>query len=197
MEWYQNDPIMAGLVKDLPAPVSRKSDDLYLSLLDSVMGQQLSTKAADAIFARFVKLFDNDYPQADQILSMEDAVLRSAGLSGAKVRYVKNIAAFHQSKPITVQRLNAMLDVDILADLTQIKGVGAWTVQMLLMFAMDRPDVFSIGDLVIRQTMVNLYHLTGTQAEQMRAMENIAVKWAPHRTLGCKYLWAARGAKLA
>ena len=183
---------MTGLVKSLPVPEARVRDDLYVALLDSVMGQQLSTRVADVIFERFCKLFENNYPKAETLLSMPDENLRKAGLSGAKVKYTKNIAAFHLQFPITHERLSHLTDEEILAELTRIKGVGPWTVQMLLMFAMDRPDVFSAGDLGIRQMMVEHYGVTETGKAQLQRLHEIAEGWKPNRTLACRYLWNAR-----
>ncbi len=192
MTWHKHDKIMTGLVRTLPKPKKSVKDDLYLALLDSVVGQQLSTKVADVIFARFIALFKDNYPDAKKLLKMPDEKLRSVGLSRAKVMYVKSVAAFHLKHPITHARLSHLTDDEIIAELTQIKGVGLWTVQMILMFAMHRPDVFAIGDLVIRQMMVKHYNVTETGAALMRKLHEIADTWAPQRTLACKYLWKSR-----
>lgn len=185
---------MTKLVKRLPAPVIKVKDDLYLALLDSVVGQQLSVKAADAIFERLCGLFKDNYPDAKKLLKMSDEKLKSCGLSNAKVQYVKNIALFHLDRPITHEHLSHLPDDEIIAELTSIKGVGLWTVQMMLMFAMARPDIFSIGDLVIRQMMVEHYGVTETGRAQMDRLHQIAEGWKPNRTLACRYLWNARDA---
>lgn len=192
MSWHKRDKVMTKLVKSLPVPELRMRDDLYLALLDSAMGQQLSTRVADVIFARFCALFKNNYPEAKKLLAMPDDTLRAAGLSGAKVKYVKNIAEHHLKQTITSARLDAMMDEAIVAELTGIKGVGPWTVQMLLMFAMNRPDVFSAGDLVIRQVMAEHYGLTETGAALLKKLHEIAETWRPYRTLACRYLWDSR-----
>jgi len=197
MTWHKKDPVMKALVKALPEPPSRKKKDLYLALVKSITSQQLSTKAADTIFKRVCALFEDNYPAAETLIEMEIEELRAAGLSNAKANYIKNIAAFHLEFPITNRHLNKLSDEDIVAHLTQIKGVGKWTVQMLLMFAMDRPDVFPVDDLVIRQTMVNLYGLTETGPALHKRLHEISESWRPNRTLASRYLWHARGAKLA
>lgn len=197
MSWYKRDPVMKKLVKALPEPVPRKKRDLYLALLKSVIGQQLSIRVADVIFERFCNLFDDGYPHAEKIVTMSIDELRSASLSNAKANYIKNIAEFHLLFPVTTKHFNKLTDEDIIKHLTQVKGVGLWTVQMLLMFAMDRPDVFPVGDLVIKQTMVNLYGLTETGPALNRRLHEISDGWKPHRTLASRYLWAARGEKLA
>jgi DNA-3-methyladenine glycosylase II len=194
MTWHKKDPVMTKLVKRLPAPEPRVKDDLYFALLDSVMGQQLSIKAADTIFARFLALFPNNYPDAKKLARMSVDKLRGAGLSAAKVNYAKNIALFHLRDPITNERLSHLSDDEIIAELTSIKGVGTWTVHMMLMFAMGRPDVFSPGDLVIRQMMVEQYGLKETGRALMDRLHGIAANWVPNRSLGCRYLWNARDA---
>ena len=195
MSWHKKDPIISKLVKRLPVPTPFEvKEDLYLALLDSVMGQQLSVKAADTIFGRFLALFKNNYPDAKTLLKMPDETLRGAGLSAAKVKYAKNIALFHLENPITHARFREMSDEQIIAKLTSITGVGIWTVQMMLMFAMNRPDVFSPGDLVIRQMMVQHYGVTETGRALMDRLHEIAECWKPNRTLACRYLWNARAA---
>lgn len=198
MNWHKHDPVMRKLVRRLPEPTPYAAkEDLYLALLDSVMGQQLSIKAADTIFGRFLDLFPDRYPDATLLLQMPDDTIRKAGLSGAKLSYARNIARFHLDTPITVQRLGGLTDEQILAELTTIKGVGTWTVQMLLMFAMNRPDVFSPGDLIIRQMMVRHYGLTETGRALMDRLHGIAEGWKPHRTLACRYLWHGHAAERA
>ncbi|MDB5477611.1 MAG: DNA-3-methyladenine glycosylase 2 family protein [Alphaproteobacteria bacterium] len=194
MTWHKDDKIITAFVDALAPPEPRMREDLYLALLDSVMGQQLSTKAADAIFARFCALFPKNYPEAKKLLKMPEEKLRGAGLSGAKVKYAKNIAAFHLEFPITNEHLAHLSDEEILEKLTRIKGVGSWTVHMLLMFAMGRPDVFSPGDLVIRQMMVEHYGIEETGRAQLARLHEIAETWRPNRTMACRYLWNARDA---
>jgi DNA-3-methyladenine glycosylase II len=201
MTWHKRDPIMTRLVKTLPQPESKRREDLYLALLDSVVGQQLSTKVADVIFARFIRLFPDSYPDAKKLLRMKDEKLRAIGLSMAKIRYVKNIAEHHLKEPITFKRMDKMTDEEIILELTSIKGVGPWTVQMMLMFPMDRPDVFSVGDLIIRQMMVEHYDVKEKGAALLKKLHLIAEGWKPNRTLACRYLWnsnaALRAAKKA
>lgn len=197
MTWHKRDPIMTKLVKRLSVPEARVREDLYLALLDSVVGQQLSTRAADAIFERFCALFKDGYPEAKKLLAMKPEKLKSCGLSNAKVNCVRNIALFHLERPITQERLSHLTDDEIIAELTSLKGVGKWTVQMMLIFAMGREDVFSPDDLVIRQMMVQHYGLTETGRALHLRLHEIAEGWRPCRTLGCRYLWNARDAEKA
>lgn len=192
---WSNDPIMQGLADSLPPPQPSVQRDPYLYLLGAIVSQQLSTKVAAVIYERFLNLFPDRYPQANLLLDMPAETLRTAGLSGQKTAYLKNIAAFHLAAPIDPVHLEALSDEEVIKHLTQIKGVGRWTVEMLLMFPMNRPDVFPIDDLGIRQSIITLYGLTETgKALQTRLVE-VAEGWRPHRTLACKYLWRARDGK--
>jgi len=195
MSWHADDPVMTRLVERIPAPPVSTRDDLYLALLESVISQQLSVRVADVIFARFCALFSAGYPAAAEIISLEMERLRSVGLSGQKASYIRNIAGFHLENPITLDRLNHLTDEEVIEHLTQIKGVGRWTVQMLLMFPMNRPDVFPIDDLGIRQSMIELYAVTETGKDLHKRLHEIAERWKPNRTLACRYLWRARDSR--
>jgi DNA-3-methyladenine glycosylase II len=189
---WSNDPIMQGLADRLPLPQPSPHRDPYTYLLGAIVSQQLSTRVADVIHKRFLDLFPDRYPAAQGVLDLPAETLRAAGLSGQKTAYLKNIAAFHLATPIDAAHLDALSDEEVIRHLTHIKGVGRWTVEMLLMFPMNRPDVFPIDDLGIRQSIITLYGLTETgKALQTRLVE-VAAKWRPHRTLACKYLWRAR-----
>ncbi len=195
MSWHADDLIMTRLVESITAPVTSTRDDLYLALLESVISQQLSVKVADVIYNRFCKLFENEYPAADQIVSLETEKLRSAGLSNQKAGYIRNIAEFHLQTPISLAALHPLTDEEVITHLTQIKGVGRWTVQMLLMFPMNRPDIFPIDDLGIRQSIIEFYQVTETGKDLHKKLHEIAERWKPNRTLACKYLWRARDTK--
>ncbi|MDO1447228.1 DNA-3-methyladenine glycosylase 2 family protein [Rhodocytophaga aerolata] len=189
---WQHDPVIHRLTQVLPPPEPYPYQDTYLFLLDSVISQQLSTKVADVIYKRFLKLFPEGYPLPELLQEMPVEYLREVGLSTAKANYVKNIASFHREHSLYFEHLHSMPDEEILALLTQIKGVGPWTVQMVLMFPLNRPDVFPIDDLVIRQQISRWYSLTENGKELRRQMTAIAENWRPHRTLACKYLWKAK-----
>ena len=195
MSWHLHDPVMTRLVETIPAPPPSVRNDLYLALLESVVSQQLSVRVADVIFARFCGWFTDNYPDAARVSALKTDVLRSVGLSGQKAAYIQNIAAFHLATPIMMERLSHLTDEEVIAELTQIKGVGRWTVQMLLMFPMNRPDVFPVDDLGIRQSMIALYGVTETGKDLYKRLHRIADAWQPHRTLACKYLWRARDGK--
>jgi DNA-3-methyladenine glycosylase II len=189
---WQHDPIMHRLAQVLPQPEPYPYQDTYLFLIDSVISQQLSTKVADVIYKRFLQLFPGAYPTPELLLEMSPDLLRQPGLSVAKANYIQNIARFYLEHSLHANSLQHMPDEEILSLLTQIKGVGPWTVQMVLMFPLDRPDVFPIDDLAIRQQMIKWYKLTGSEKELRRQMITVAENWRPHRTLACKYLWKSK-----
>jgi DNA-3-methyladenine glycosylase II len=171
--------------------------DLYHFLLESIVSQQLSVKVADIIFARFIDLFVNRYPTAKTLIGMDDEILRNVGLSYRKASYLKNVAEFSLKKSMDFEYLQQKTDDEIIEYLTEIKGVGKWTVQMILMFPMDRPNVFPVDDLGIQTNMKAIYGLVSdkkipnslTKKELKSALEKIAEQWQPHRTLASKFIW--------
>lgn len=165
--------------------------DVYYSLLESIVSQQLSIKVADIIWRRFTELFDEQYPDAKQILVMEDEVLRGVGLSGQKTKYINNVARFSLENDLSFDNINSKTDEEIISYLTQITGIGKWTVQMILMFPMDRPNVFPVDDLGIQTKMKHWYKINLEKKELKAKMFKIAEKWEPYKTLACKYLWAS------
>ena len=188
------DPVMARLIAETPAPkiFSDYADDVYVALLESIVSQQISVKAADAIFARFRALFPDSYPEANALLLKPTDELRGAGLSFQKIKYLQSVAEFSLVKSIDRAYLNAMTDGEIVQYLLPIKGVGRWTVEMMLMFVLNRPDVFPIDDLVIRQRMILAYpELTNglTGKALYKILHEIADTWRPYRTTASRYLW--------
>ena len=188
------DPVMARLMAETPNPkiFTDYEDDVYLALLESIVSQQISVKAADAIFARLCGLFPNSYPNANALLALPFGDLRGAGLSGQKVKYVQSVADFSLTNRLDRAFFDPMTDEEIVQYLIPIKGIGRWTVEMLLMFALDRPDVFPIDDLVIRQRMVLAYpdRTNGLTGKALyKVLQEIADAWRPYRTTASRYLW--------
>jgi DNA-3-methyladenine glycosylase II len=162
-----------------------------LRLMASIMSQQLSTKVAKVIYHRFLDLYNKKEPKPQQVLATPHETLRSIGLSNAKATYVKNVAAFCIEHKITDKKLLAMSNDDIIALLTQIKGVGKWTVEMLLMFSLGREDVFAVDDLGIMQAMVKLYQLNTEDKKKLKQkMLQLSAKWSPYKTYACLHLWS-------
>ena len=167
------------------------SVDVYTNLLHSIVSQQLSTKVADIIWQRFLDLFVEHDTNPRAVVEMEFASLRGVGLSGSKSQYIQNVAQFALKNDMSIEKLVLMSDEDIIDYLTTIKGVGKWTVQMILMFPMDRPNVFPIDDLGIQTKMKYWYGLTSEKKALKLDMLSIAEKWSPFKTVACKYLWAS------
>jgi DNA-3-methyladenine glycosylase II len=184
------DKRLKPVIENCRFPHSRKNHDIYYGLLSSIVSQQLSVKAADTIFNRFLDIFSNRYPEPEVLADINPRRLRNAGLSQQKVAYTKNVASFAlRDDGLNYRRLKKMTDDELVAYLTQIKGVGRWSVEMLLMFALDRKDVFSCDDLGIQQSMRKLYRLNHDKRELKNRMLVIAENWRPYRTVVCKYLW--------
>ena len=180
------------LAKIIVEPVSelRTHKNIPLTLIGSIMSQQLSTKVAQVIHKRFLALYNDKEPTLQQILGTPLTTLRSIGLSNAKTTYVHNVAKFCIEHDITDKKLNAMSNMEVIELLTQIKGVGRWTVEMLLMFTLGREDVFAIDDLGLQQSMIKLYKLERLDKKQLHEkLIKISTKWSPYRTYACMYLW--------
>jgi DNA-3-methyladenine glycosylase II len=168
----------------------KKRKNIPIYLCASIMSQQLSTKVADVIYQRFLNLYEGKEPAPQQILDTPSETLRAIGLSNAKVSYVKNVAAFGIEPGMDYKKLQKMNDEEVIAYLTQIKGVGRWTVEMLLMFALGREDVFAIDDLGIQNAMIKIYKLDRADKKKFKAdLLRISRKWSPYRTYACKHLW--------
>lgn len=184
------DRVLRKYIKSLKPPVLCLSDDPYYSLLKAIVSQQLSVKAAATIWERFLLLFEVRYPAAEVLDMMPVEEVRLAGLSGQKAGYLKNIASFHLQHPISLEVLVTMSDEAIIDHLTQIKGVGRWTVEMLLMFSLGRMDVFPVDDLGIKSKMIRLYNIQIFESKEIKKeLFRIAEKWKPCRSLACHYLW--------
>ncbi len=181
---------------DLQEPfILEKRKKVYLRLCSSILSQQLSTKVAKVLYDRFLDLFGGKEPTAEQILSIPATTFRNIGFSNAKASYVHNVARFFMENKITDAALQKMNNEDVLALLTQIKGVGKWTVEMILMFTLGREDIFAIDDLGLKQSVVKLYKLKETDPKLLREkIQKISLKWAPYRTYACRYLWGWKDA---
>jgi DNA-3-methyladenine glycosylase II len=163
---------------------------IYLRLCSSIMSQQLSTKVAEVIYQRFLNLYGGDEPTPEQIIQTPFETLRAIGLSNAKTNYIRNVAMFEIEQGMSSEKLEKMSNEEVIEYLTQIKGVGRWTVEMLLMFALGREDVFAIDDLGIQNAMIKLYKLDRTDKKKFKEdMLRISKRWKPYRTFACLHLW--------
>jgi len=163
-------------------------DDHYGALLRAIVGQQLSVSAARSIYNRLLERFDGRPPTPERLLAQEPEELRAAaGLSRAKVAYLRSLAEHVLSGELELARMDALDDEAVIAELVAVKGLGVWTAHMFLMFHLGRPDVLPVGDLGVRRAIERAYELPGLPDPP--AMEQIAAPWRPHRTLACRYLW--------
>ncbi len=183
------DPVLAALIASGKPLSSSPSQDIYFRLLSAIVSQQLSTKVAATIFRRFTALFPDAYPAPALVLAMPDEVLRSAGLSFQKIGYIRNVAAFAEEGQLEHATIAALPDEELIVHLTQIKGIGRWTAEMLLMFALERPDVLPLDDLGIQNAIKKHYGLEEKGKALKTKMMEIGEAWRPFRTIACKYLW--------
>jgi DNA-3-methyladenine glycosylase II len=183
---------MAGLIEQIgPLSVKKRKrgrpDDAYGTLVRSITGQQLSTKAAATIYGRLTELYGGRTPTPQEILDTDPSGLRAVGLSNAKAAYLRDLAEHIVDGELPVDRLAEMPDAEVYERLTAVKGLGRWTVDMFLMFHLSRPDILPVGDLGIRKAIQIRYGLQ--ELPKAAEMEQIAEAWRPHRTLASLYLW--------
>ena len=185
-----NDKKLKTVIESQSPFKLKKRKNICNYLCGSIMSQQLSTKVAAVIHQRFLDLFGNTGPTPQQIIDTPLTTLRNIGLSNAKTNYVHNVARFALEHGMDEKKLNKMNNEEVIEYLTKIKGVGKWTVEMLLMFALGREDVFAVDDLGIQNAMVRLYKLKTENKKQLREnMLKISKKWTPYRTYACLHLW--------
>jgi DNA-3-methyladenine glycosylase II len=186
------DPTLRELIDRLGPldPEARRRGrptDAYGALLRSIVGQQLSTKAARSIYERVTALFDGRTPTPEQLLAADPEVVRGAGLSRPKVRYMRDLAEHVLSGQLELDRLDELSDERITAELTAVKGLGQWTADMFLIFHLGRPDVLPVGDLGVRRAVERAYGLPEIPSPE--EVERLGERWRPHRSLASLYLW--------
>jgi DNA-3-methyladenine glycosylase II len=195
------DPTMAALIGrigkiDLEERLRRRNEerpeDAYGALLRSIVGQQVSTKAARAIYNRVLGLFGGKAPSPRRLLRASEEELREAGLSGRKVEYVRDLARHVLDGELELDRLAELEDERVIEEIVAVRGLGRWTAEMFLLFHLERPDVLSGGDLGIRKAIGIEYGLEPTPTPQ----ETVAFgeRWSPHRSLASIYLWESLAA---
>lgn len=191
----KKDLKLADILKE-DTHVLKRRKNTSIRLIASIISQQLSTKVAKIIFDRFIDLYNGKEPTCEQVLSTDPTVLRSIGLSNSKVVYVQNVAQFFLDKNITDKQLYNMHPEEVIELLTQIKGVGRWTVEMLLMFSLGHENVFAVDDLGIQQAMIKLYKIKfATKKELQVKMIAKSKKWEPYKTYACLHLWKWKDTK--
>jgi DNA-3-methyladenine glycosylase II len=182
-----NDPVLSELIDRHGPCMLVPSAPLFPVLVEAVVSQQLSTKAAKAIYARLLKLTGCRAPRPADILDASDGDLVALGFSRSKARYVKNAARMFQSRCLGPRTFARMSDSDAMSLLTSIEGIGEWSAQMFLIFGLGRLDVFPAGDLGLRNAMADAYRLR--KPPSRARLERIGDRWRPYRTVGTWFMW--------
>lgn len=182
------DSIINGLAKKYGEIVRKSRPNVFEDIVDSIISQQLSVKAAATILDRVKSLFADRKITPNLLLNLDDLSLRNCGMSWAKAKYAKDLATKTLDGTLQLDKLDQMSDQEIIDHLVIVKGVGQWTAEMILMFTLVRPDIFPVDDLGIQNAMCRLYNLKPTKTLKQR-MQKIAKTWSPNRTLACQYLW--------
>jgi DNA-3-methyladenine glycosylase II len=185
----RRDKKLAKIIDHVGEVKLKKHSKLYLHLLRAIVAQQLSTKAADTIWGRFIDLFEDQRPAPKLLLLMDTEKMRGAGLSYQKAGYLKNIAQFSMDETLEYSTLKNKSDEELIEYLTRIKGVGRWTVEMILMFVLGRPDIMPVDDLGIQTVMKLVYKIDVEGKLLKEQILKLSEKWRPHRTVACIYLW--------
>ena len=187
-----SDPVMRRLVDEhgpLDEEERRRGRPLepYGALVRSIVGQQLSTKAARSIYERLTALFDGRTPTPPELLAADPEDVRSVGLSRPKVAYLRSLAEHVESGELELARLSELPDEEVTEQLTAVKGLGQWTADMFLIFHLGRPDVLPVGDLGVRRAAERAYGLP--DLPDAAQLTEIGEPWRPHRSLASLYLW--------
>lgn len=185
LELAQSDPVMAGFVERYSGTSLVSRGDPFVTLVRSIVGQQISVKAADTIWSRVLAALPVMAP--DDVLSCEVATLRGCGLSARKIEYIGDLARHFSVGQIHVDRWTAMSDAEIIAELTAVRGIGVWTAEMFLIFNQLRPDVFPLDDIGL-QKAVAMHYFAGERPAR-RDLAGFAERWRPWRSVATWYLW--------
>jgi len=188
----RKDPVMKALIGKHGLPTFRPHRNYYQALVESIISQQLSVKAAASILGRFVDLF-NHFPTPADILARDFDKIKSVGLSRPKTNYIRDLAEHVKDGTVNFDHLDSLSNDEIIQHLTQVKGIGVWTVHMFLIFCMGRLDVLAVGDLGVRNALTSLYtekynfdHVVKDVEIQIISEQNL---WHPYESMVCWYAW--------
>lgn len=197
LDHLSRDPVLKKLIDTCILKPRPGQPTVYEALIRSINFQQLSGASATAIHGRFLNLFPDQYPHPEQVIGHSHDTLRSVGLSRQKAQYVQNAAQFFIENDLMDTQWEKMSDKEIIHLLTQIKGVGKWTVEMILMFTLDRPDVLPLDDLVVKNSIIELYNVKELRGRALtKKLLDIAEPWRPYRSTASRYLWESKQTKL-
>ena len=184
----KQDLLLGELIKSIGNYSIQIHNNLFESLLKSIVYQQLAGNAANAIYSRFLSLYRDSLPTPEQIISTSDTVLRfTAGLSFKKIEYIKNLSTKIISGELNIQILPAMQDEEVINELVKVKGIGRWTAEMFLIFSLQREDVFPLDDLGVKKAIQKLYNLSNLPTREY--MIEVSCRWKPYRSIATWYLW--------
>ena len=196
LDLLKRDKKMRILINEFGSPDFDLRQDYFQSLLRSIVFQQLSGKAAKTIYERFVNLIPKSSNLcSNEILKLDKEEMKKAGLSFQKINYVRNLADYFEKNSFQKKDVERMTDQEISKELIQIKGIGQWTVDMFLMFTLNREDVLPYKDLGIQKGIMKILNLKKLPSK--KEMENCSRKWRPYRTIACWYLWRMADDKFA
>lgn len=164
----------------------KKHDFLFDRLVESIVSQQLSVRVADVIYERVLNLLPSKKLNPAHLLKAKDEDLRKAGMSYGKIKYLKDLSERVKSGELNLDNLENLDNEEVIKELTKVKGIGRWTAEMFLMFALARPDIFSHGDLGLKNAIKRIYGLEKYEIEEAK---EIVIKWSPYRTIAAKILW--------
>jgi len=186
-----SDPVMASIIKEIGrcGLVRSKRADPFIAIVEAIIWQQLSGKAARTIYERFLKVFPEGTPTPAAILATSDEAMRAAGLSRGKIAYLRDLSTKVLDGTVHLESLETMANDDVVAAMTKVKGIGQWSAEMFLMFRLQRSDVLPVGDLGIVKAIQRHYRLRKTPTPER--MRKIAESWRPYRSVASWYLWAS------
>lgn len=183
----QKDKRLCALLAKYQVSSPQVSHTLFRDLLDAIISQQLSNKAASTIFKRFLDLFPKEQvPSPEEIIKLSEDTLRSCGVSRQKASYLKSLAQALVSNELILESLRVLPDEEVINSLTKVKGIGRWTAEMFLIFSLGRQDTFSAGDLGLCTAVAKLY---GVDRKDKTSILKISNAWSPYRSLASLYLW--------
>lgn len=183
----QRDPVMARLIRDTGPFTLKKNRQYFHVLCKSIISQQISTKAARSISARFWLLFDGHSPTAEAVSALADSTLREVGLSRQKAAYLQDLSRHFVAKSIRPHRLPHLNNEEVIEQLTAVHGIGRWTAEMFLIFSLNRMDVLPVADLGLQTAVKQLYHMRNLPDK--KRILCIGKKWHPLQTVGTWYCW--------
>lgn len=186
VKFLRKDPVLGDIINVVGEFQLKKKSQHFAVLVESIISQQLATSAADAIFKRFKGLYPK-FPTAAEVLATRRTKLRTVGLSGMKVDYLKDLAKHVETGKLDMKAISKMDDDEVIAQLTQVKGIGRWTAEMFLIFSLGRMDVFPVGDLGLRRGVQIAFSLN--EMPKPKDTEKFGDRWKPYRSVATWYLW--------